>query len=54
MTLEEIYNQLEELENNLEFYENRLETLKSMVTPQATQFDKIMVDGGKHVDNILK
>ena len=54
MTLEEIYNQLEALNNNLEFYERRLEKLKSLVMPQATQFDKIMVDGGKHVDNILK
>ena len=54
MNLEDVYNQLEELSNNLEYYENRLETLKSLVTPQATQFDKIMVDGGKHVDNILK
>ncbi len=54
MTLEEIYNKLEELENNLEYYENRLEQLKSLVTPQATKFDKIMVDGGKHSDNILK
>lgn len=54
MSLEEIYNQLEELENNLEFYENRLEQIKSIVIPQATKFDKIMVDGGKHTDNILK
>lgn len=54
MNLEEIYNQLEELQNNLEYYENRLEEIKSLVIPQATQFDKILVDGGKHVDNILK
>lgn len=54
MNLEDIYNQLEELKNNLEFYENRLESLKSLVTPQATQFDKILVDGGQHVDNLLK
>ena len=54
MNLEDVYNQLEELQNNLEYYENRLEEIKSLVTPQATQFDKIMVDGGKHVDNILK
>ncbi len=54
MNLEDVYNQLEELQNNLEYYENRLETLKSLVTPQATQFDKILVDGGKHVDNLLK
>ena len=54
MNLEDVYNQLEELQNNLEFYENRLETLKSLVTPQSTQFDKILVDGGKHVDNLLK
>lgn len=54
MNLEDVYNQLEELQNNLEYYENRLEEIKSLVTPQATKFDKIMVDGGKHVDNILK
>ena len=54
MTLEEIYNQLEELQNNLEFYENRLEQLKTLVLPKATQFDKVLVDGGKHTDNFLK
>ena len=54
MNLEDVYNQLEELQNNLEYYENRLEEIKSLVTPQATKFDKIMVDGGKHVDNLLR
>lgn len=54
MNLEVIFNQLEELENNLEFYQNRLDKLKSLVTPQATHFDKILVDGGKHTDNILE
>ena len=54
MTLEDIYKELEKLENNLEFYENRLEVLRTMVEPKATQFDKILVDGGKHTDNILK
>lgn len=54
MTLEDIYNQLEELQNNLEYYENRLEQIKTLVMPKATQFDKVLVDGGKHVDNILK
>lgn len=54
MTLEDIYNQLEELHNNLEFYQNRLEQIKTLVMPKATQFDKVLVDGGKHVDNILK
>lgn len=54
MTLEDIYNQLEELENNLDFYQNRLEQIKTLVMPKATQFDKILVDGGKHTDNILK
>ena len=54
MTLEDIYNQLEELENNLEYYENRLEQLRSLITPQATKYDKVMVDGGNHVDNLLK
>lgn len=54
MTLHEIYNNLEYYENQLEYYENRLEEIKSLVTPQATKYDKLMVDGGKHVDNILK
>ena len=54
MSLEEIYNQLEELENNLEFYQNRLEKIRCLVMPQATKYDKVLVDGGKHVDNILK
>ena len=54
MSLEEIYKQIEELENNLEYYENRLESLKSLVIPQGTKFDKIIVDGGERVDKILK
>jgi hypothetical protein len=54
MDLEEIYNQLEKLNNNLEFYQNRLDKLKCLVMPKATQYDKVMVDGGKRVDNILK
>lgn len=54
MTLETIYKELEKLENDLEFYENRLIALKSLVTPQATQFDKIIVDGGKHIDSLFK
>ena len=54
MILEDIYNQLEELKNNLEYYQNRLEEIKSLVMPQATKFDKIIVDGGKHIDSILK
>ena len=54
MTLEEIYKYLEYYENNLEYYENRLEEVKSLVSPQATKYDKILVDGGQHIDNILK
>lgn len=54
MTLETIYKELEKLENDLEYYENRLEALKSLVRPQATQFDKILVDGGKHIDTLFK
>lgn len=53
MTLETIYKELEKLENDLEYYENRLESLRSLVLPKATQFDKIMVDGGKHIDTLL-
>lgn len=54
MTLEEASKEKDRLENDLRFYENRLEKLKCLVTPQATKYDKIMVDGGKHTDNILK
>ena len=54
MNLEKIYNEIEKLENDLNYYENRLESLKSLVLPQATKFDKVLVDGGKKSDNILK
>jgi len=54
MTLESVSKELERLENDLVYYENRLEEIKSLVRPQAINPDKIIVDGGKHVDNILK
>ncbi len=54
MTLEDASKERDRLENDLVYYENRLEEIKSLVTPQATKYDKIMVDGGKHTDNILK
>lgn len=54
MNLEDIYNQLEKLENDLEYYINRLEEIKSLVMPQGTSFDKVLVDGRKHTDKILK
>ena len=54
MTLEDASKEKERLENDLIFYENRLEKLKSLVLPQATKFDKVMVDGGKRTNNILK
>ena len=54
MTLEDASKERERLENDLRFYENRLETIRSLVEPQATQFDKVLVDGGKHIDNMLK
>lgn len=54
MNLEDIYNQLEKLENDLEYYTNRLEEIKSLIRPQGTSFDKVLVDGRKHTDKILK
>ena len=54
MNLEDIYNQLEKLENDLEYYTNRLEEIKSLVMPQGTSFDKVLADGRKHTDKILK
>lgn len=54
MTLEDASKEKERLENDLLFYKNRLEKIKALVEPKATQFDKILVDGGKRTDNILK
>ena len=54
MTLESVSKELERLENDLVYYENRLEEIKSLVRPQAVNPDKIIVDGGKHIDNMLK
>ena len=45
---------LEDASKEKENYQNRLEKLKTLVTPQAVKFDKIIVDGGKHTDSILK
>lgn len=54
MTLEGVSRELERLENDLVYYENRLEEIKSLVRPQSIDPDKEVVDGGKHVNNILK
>lgn len=54
MTLEDASKEKERLENDLIYYQNRLEEIKGLVAPQAVKFDKILVDGGKHTDNILK
>lgn len=54
MTLESVSRELERLENDLTYYENRLEEIKSLVRPQSINPDVEVVDGGKHVNNILK
>lgn len=54
MTLESVSKELERLENDLNYYENRLEEIKSLVRPQSINPDKIIVDGGKHTNNLLK
>lgn len=54
MTLEDASKEKERLQNDLIYYQNRLEEIKSLVIPQATKYDKVMVDGGKHTDNLLK
>lgn len=54
MTLESVSKELERLENDLTYYENRLEEIKSLVRPQSINPDKIIVDGGKHINNLLK
>lgn len=54
MTLEDASKEKDRLENDLVYYQNRLEEIRGLVIPQATKYDKIMVDGGKHTDNLLK
>ena len=50
MTIKEANNQINKLDNEIEYYlkKKELETRKLM--PQATRYDKILVDGGKRVD----
>lgn len=54
LTLEDASRELEKLENDLIYYQGRLAELKSLVLPQATKYDKILVDGGKHIDTLSK
>lgn len=54
MTLEDASKEKDRLENDLVYYQNRLEEIRGLVIPQATKYDKVMVDGGKHTDNLLK
>ena len=50
MTIKEANNQINKLDNEIEYYlkKKELETRKLM--PQATRYDKTLVDGGKRVD----
>lgn len=50
MTIKEANNQINKLDNEIEYYlrKKELETRKLM--PQATKYDKTLVDGGKRVD----
>lgn len=54
MNLEEIYKEIESLQNQLEYYQNRLTEITTLVMPKSTQYDTVIVDGGKHVDVINK
>lgn len=54
LTLEDASRELEKLENDLLYYKGRLAELRSLVMPQATKYDKILVDGGKHIDTLSK
>lgn len=54
LTLEDASRELEKLDNDLLYYEGRLAELRSLVLPQATKYDKILVDGGKHIDTLSK
>ena len=50
MTIKEANNQINKLDNEIEYYlrKKELETRKLM--PQATKYDKTLVDGGKRED----
>ena len=50
MTIKEANNQINKLDNEIEYYLKRKELELNKLMPQATKYDKTLVDGGKRED----
>lgn len=50
MTIKEANNQINKIDNEIEYYLKKKELEMSKMMPQATKYDKTLVDGGKRED----
>lgn len=50
MTIKEANNQINKIDNEIEYYLKKKELEISKIMPQATKYDKTLVDGGKRED----
>ena len=50
MTIKEANNQINRIDNEIEYYLKKKELEMSKMMPQATKYDKTLVDGGKRED----
>lgn len=54
MTIKEANNQINKIDNEIEYYLKKKELEMSKMIPQATKYDKTLVDGGKREDKYAK
>lgn len=54
MTIKEANNQINKIDNEIEYYLKKKELEMSKMMPQATKYDKTLVDGGKREDKYAK
>ena len=54
MTIKEANNQINRIDNEIEYYLKKKELEMSKMMPQATKYDKTLVDGGKREDKYAK
>lgn len=50
MTIKEANNQINKIDNEIEYYLKKKELEMAKMMPQATKYDKTLVDGGKRED----
>lgn len=50
MTIREANNQINRIDNEIEYYLKKKELEMTKMLPQATKYDKTLVDGGKRED----